>query len=296
MAADGLRNRRDSAKQIRRLRQELGEMTLAERLRIPGLDYILKNQARIAKVEKYPDVRRRSVVELAERCNYFAEHAEQVVRMALALFDQTQTAHGLGAREREWLEYAALLHDIGVHISYGRHHKHSYDLIKNGDLRGFEPEEVEVIALVARYHRRGIPKRSHEGYGGLSPALRRAIKTLSAMLRVAEGLDRSHQQSIAALAIIPGGQDYLLQIHPSGDTELELWAAQRSVAPLERVLRRIVRFEVAANRVKRPSATTRSPQKTAKKLGQPTKASDAAPLGRRRATPLTAPAAGGTTR
>ena len=304
VAAEGLRSRRISAKQIRRLRRQLAGMTLAERLRIPGLDprradlavagsilldtilkrlrateltlcdlalreglaldYIRKNQARIAKVEKYPDVRRRSVVELAERCNYFANHAGQVARMALALFDQTQANHGLGGREREWLEYAALLHDIGVHISYGRHHKHSYYLVKNGDLRGFEPEEVEVIALVARYHRRGTPKRSHEGYEELTPELRRAVKTLSAMLRVAEGLDRSHQQSVAALEIISGGQDYLLRIRPTGDTELELWAAQRTVAPLEQVLKRILRFEVTTNHVKRPSAVTRTTRKAAK--------------------------------
>ena len=304
VAADDLRNRRITAKQIRRLSRELAGMTLAERLRIPGfdprradlavagsilldtilkklgakeltlcdlalreglaLDYIRKNQARIAKVEKYPDVRRRSVVELAERCNYFAAHASQVRRMALALFDQTQSNHGLGAREREWLEYSALLHDIGVHISYGRHHRHSYYLVKNGDLREFEPEEVEVIALVARYHRRGVPKRSHEGYGDLSSELRRSVKTLAAILRVAEGLDRSHQQSVADLEIIVGGQDYLLRIRPAGDTELELWAAQRSVAPLERVLRRIVRFEVAANHVKRPAPRRKATRKTSK--------------------------------
>ena len=304
VAAEGLRSRRISAKQIRRLRRQLAGMTLAERLRTPSLDprradlavagsilldtilkklgateltlcdlalreglaidYIRKNQARIAKVEKYPDVRRRSVVELAERCNYFARHAGQVARIALALFDQTQANHGLGAREREWLEYAALLHDIGVHISYGRHHRHSYYLVKNGDLRGFEPEEVEVIALAARYHRRGTPKRSHEGFGELTPELRRAVKILSAMLRVAEGLDRSHQQSVAALEIISGGQDYLLRIRPTGDTELELWAAQRSVAPMEQVLKRIVRFEVTTNHVKRPAAVTRTTRNTAK--------------------------------
>ena len=324
VAADGLRNRRISAKQIRRLSRELAGMTLAERLRIPGLDprradlavagsflldtilkklgakeltlcdlalreglaldYIRKNQARIAKVEKYPDVRRRSVVELAERCNYFAAHASQVGRMALALFDQTQSNHGLGAREREWLEYSALLHDIGVHISYGRHHRHSYYLVKNGDLRGFEPEEVEVIALVARYHRRGVPKRSHEGYGDLSSDLRRSVKTLAAILRVAEGLDRSHQQSVADLEIIAGGQDYLLRIRPAGDTELELWAAQRSVAPLERVLRRIVRFEVAANHVKQPAPrrkTTRKTSKSPTETSQPG-STDAAPASRRR--------------
>ena len=102
-------------------------------------------------------MRRRSVFELAERCNYWPEHAQQVARLSVALFDQTRGIHGLTDREREWLEYAALLHDIGVHISYEGHHKHSYYLIKNGDLRGFEPDEIEAIALVARYHRRPRP-------------------------------------------------------------------------------------------------------------------------------------------
>ena len=68
--------------------------------------------------------------------------------------------HGSPTREREWLEYAAILHDIGVHISYERHHKHSYYLIKNGDLRGFDPDEIETIALLTRYHRRVSPKRA----------------------------------------------------------------------------------------------------------------------------------------
>ena len=73
---------------------------------------------------------------------------EHVARLALAIFDQTRAIHGLTDREREWLEYAALMHDLGSHISYARHHRHSYYLIKNGDLRGFEPEEIEVIAPV----------------------------------------------------------------------------------------------------------------------------------------------------
>ena len=307
VGSDDLRNRRISAKQIRHLRREITELTLADRLRIPGLDprradlavtgsilldtvlkrlgakeltlcdlalreglaidYIRKNQARIAKVEKYPDVRRRSVIELGERCNYWPEHSQQVARMALRVFDQTQRTHGLGTREREWLEFAALLHDIGVHISYGRHHKHSYYLVKNGDLRGFEPEEVEVMALVARYHRRGLPKRSHEGFGDLSAELRRTIKTLSAILRVAESLDRSHQQSVKSLEIIAGDQDYVLRLVPAGDTELEVWAAQRSVAPLEQALQRIIRFEVTRHRAKQSRSTARVPRKAVRGRG-----------------------------
>ncbi len=294
--SDDLRNRRIAAKQIRRLRRELGSLALAERLRIPGfdprradlavagsivldtilrrlgareltlcdlalreglaLDYIRRNRAQIAKVEEYPDVRRRSVIELAERCSYWQEHSQQVTRLALALFDQLQPAHGLGGREREWLEFAALLHDIGVHISHGRHHKHSYYLIKNGDLRGFEPEEVEVVALVARYHRRAQPKRSHEGYGPLPGTLRRTVRTLGAILRVAESLDRSHQRSVASLEVVPGSQDYLLRLRPDGDTELEVWAAQRNSAPLADALQRIIRFEVVTNHA-RPAGNRR---------------------------------------
>ena len=303
VGSDDLRNRRITAKQIGRLRRELGGLTLAERVRIPGfdprradlavagsivldtilrrlgareltlcdlalreglaLDYIRRNRAQIAKVEEYPDVRRRSVIELAERCSYWQEHSQQVARLALALFDQLQPAHGLGGREREWLEFAALLHDIGVHISYGRHHKHSYYLIKNGDLRGFEPEEVEAVALVARYHRRGRPKRSHDGYGDLRPALRRTVGMLAAILRVAESLDRSHQRSVASIEVVPGSQDYLLRLKPDGDTELEVWAAQRNSAPLARALRRIIRFEVMTSHARPAGANRRRRQREA---------------------------------
>ena len=231
-----LRNQRVSAKAIRKTRKRLVDADIAERLQMPGLDprradlnvagsilldtilrrlgaedltlcdlalreglvldYIHRNTARIRKVERYPDVRRRSVVELGERCGYWAEHAQQVARLALSIFDQTRSVHGLGEREREWLEYAALLHDVGVHISYERHHRHSYYLIKNGDLRGFEPHEIEVIALVARYHRQGTPKKSHEGYGDLGGTARATVRVLSAIVRLAEGLDRSHAQAL----------------------------------------------------------------------------------------------------
>jgi exopolyphosphatase / guanosine-5'-triphosphate,3'-diphosphate pyrophosphatase len=294
-----LRNRRVSAKSLHRLRKRLTSMTLEERLAFPGLDprradlsvagsvlldtiirklgadeftlcdlalreglvldYIHRNSARIRKVERYPDVRRRSAIELAERCGYWPEHAQQVAKIALAIFDQTRSAHGLTDRERDWLEYGALLHDLGVHISYERHHRHSYYLIKNGDLRGFDPEEIEVIALIARYHRQGTPKKSHEGYGGLRGSKRRAVKALSAMVRLAEGLDRSHSQALAGVDLYPRGGDYLARLRTSGDAELELWAAHRHVAPLEAVLGKPIRFEVAVGDFKEPSAHAHEP-------------------------------------
>ena len=279
-----LRNRRVSAKALHKLRKRLTSATLQERLAIPGLDprradlsvagsvlldtivsrlgageftlcdlalreglildYIQRNSAKIRKVERYPDVRRRSVVELGERCGYWSDHAQHVTRLAMAIFDQTRSVHGFGDRERSWLEYGALLHDVGVHISYERHHRHSYYLIKNGDLRGFDPNEIEIIALIARYHRQATPKKSHEGYGDLSGTLRRTVKTLAAMVRLAEGLDRSHSHAIAGIDLYPRSDDYLGRLRTIGDAELELWAAHRHVAPLEDVLGRPIRFEV----------------------------------------------------
>jgi exopolyphosphatase/guanosine-5'-triphosphate,3'-diphosphate pyrophosphatase len=211
------------------------------------LDYINRNVAHIRQTETYPDVRRRSVIELAERFRYAPEHTRQVARLSLALFDQTRPAHGLSDREREWLEYAALLHDIGMLINYERHHRHSYYLIKNGDLRGFEPDEIETVALVARYHRRGTPKKSHAGYQSLRGAQRATVKWLGALLRLAEGLDRSHAQVVSGIKLSEQGDTWLLHVRAAGDAELELWAAQHHIAPLEALLKHPIRFEVTGH-------------------------------------------------
>ena len=313
VSAEELRNLRVPAKALHRLRKKLTSLTLEERLAVPGLDprradlsvagsvlldtiirrlnadeftlcdlalreglvldYIHRNGARIRKVERYPDVRRRSVIELGERCRYWPEHAQQVARLALAIFDQTRSVHGLGDHERDWLEFGALLHDVGVHISYERHNRHSYYLIKNGDLRGFDPQEIEIIALIARYHRLGTPKKSHSGYGDLKRSKRRAVRALSAMVRLAEGLDRSHSQALAGIDLYPRADDYLARLRTAGDAELEVWAAHRHVAPLERVLGKPIRFEVAVSDHavsdhKEPFAHAHQPDDAARVPGQ----------------------------
>ena len=302
------RNRRVSAKQLHRVRKELLALNLEKRLRVPGLeprradlavagavlldtivrrlgapeltlcdlslreglvlDYIARHRKQIAQADRYPDVRRRSVVELAERCNYWPEHANQVARLAVALFDQTRAIHGLTDREREWLEYAAILHDIGVHISYERHHKHSYYLIKNGDLRGFEPDEIDAIALLARYHRSATPKRRHEGFAELPRKRRAAVRTLAAILRLAESLDRSHSQTISTIDLRDRGDDGLLQIRTAGDAELELWAAGRHAAPFERILGKPLRIEVSGHAyVEQPHEASRVSGQTVRRRG-----------------------------
>jgi exopolyphosphatase/guanosine-5'-triphosphate,3'-diphosphate pyrophosphatase len=226
------------------------ELTLCDFALREGLiiDYVKRNAAHIRTAERYPDVRRRSVVELGERCRYFPEHARQVSRLALELFDATQSRHELGAREREWLEYAALLHDIGSHIGYEDHHKHSFYLIRHGGLRGFEPEEVVIIGLVARYHRKGTPKKSHDGFADLSRSQRGVVRLLSAFVRLAEGFDRSHTQTVSGLSIDDEGEAVRLHLRAGDDAELELWAAMRGAEPLASLLGVPLTFDLASSR------------------------------------------------
>ena len=227
---------------LRRLGAE--DLTLCDLALREGLilDYIRRNRRHIAHADSIPDVRRRSVLELAERCHYYADHSKHVVRLALAIFDQSRDVHHLSDREREWLEYAALLHDIGAHISFARHHRHSYYLVKNGDLRGFSPEEIEVIALVARYHRRGVPRKAHAEFAQLKAGDRRAVRALASILRVAESLDRSHGQVITGLELRQGDTDLLMQLRANSDAELEVWATNRHLQPFERLVGKPVRL------------------------------------------------------
>jgi exopolyphosphatase/guanosine-5'-triphosphate,3'-diphosphate pyrophosphatase len=247
---------------LRRLGAE--DLTLCDLALREGLilDYIRRNKSQITRIDDIPDVRRRSTLELAERCNYYSEHARQVIRLALALFDQTRAIHGLTDREREWLEYAALMHDLGVHISYPRHHRHSYYLIKNGDLRGFDPIEIEVIGLIARYHRRGTPKKSHEEYAQLPSALRRTVRLLSSLLRVAESLDRSHAQVISGLELQDQGDTLLMRVHTPLDAELEVWATNRHLEAFEELVGKPVRIEAQTpDSAVKPAVTDRQSSK-----------------------------------
>jgi exopolyphosphatase/guanosine-5'-triphosphate,3'-diphosphate pyrophosphatase len=285
-SSDTVHHSRMTAKELHRVRKQVVALDLAHRLRLPGLDarradlvgagavlldtlvrlfgasevtlsdfalreglvldFIRRNRKHIASIDRFPDIRRRSVVELGERCRWYPEHAEQVARLALSLFDQTRNFHHLDDRAREWLEFAGLLHDIGGHIAYLGHHRHSYYLIRNGGLRGFAPEEIEAIALMARYHRRGRPKKSHSALSALPPAVRRAVRVGAALLRMAESLDRSHGQVIDQVEIQAVGDRFRLVLHAHAPVELERWAATRQTGPLEKLLGRPMYVEAAA--------------------------------------------------
>jgi exopolyphosphatase / guanosine-5'-triphosphate,3'-diphosphate pyrophosphatase len=135
----------------------------------------------------------------ARKCRSNERHCEHVANLALQIFDGIKGRYELPALGRDVLQAAALLHDIGYLISHSKHHKHTYHLIMHGDLPAFSPHEVELIANVARYHRRAFPKRSHANLASLTDEDRRLVAQLSGILRVADGLDRTHSQSVSSV-------------------------------------------------------------------------------------------------
>ena len=181
------------------------------------------------------NVRRESVRRLASRSGAPPRHAERVRDLALALFDQTHALHQLTALEREWLEHAALLHDLGLSVAYARHHHHSHYLIRHGDLKGFTQDEVEVIALVARYHRKAPPDPSHEAFRSLDPWKKPVVEKLAALLRVADALDRTHRGLVTKTRVVLRGKKAHLTLGARSACDLELWALKKKGKLFERV-------------------------------------------------------------
>ncbi len=195
------------------------------------LDYLLREGESRQQFES-ASVRRRSILQLARACNYEEEHAGHTARLAVRLFDELEAhgAHALDKRARELLEYAAFTHDIGAFLSHSNHQKHAYYLIRNSDLLGFDDREIDLIANVALYHRKGVPKKRHENLAGLDRAERRQVSILAAILRVAEGLDRSHLGLVKDVRVdmFRDPKSFILTLISEADCQLEVWGVQNS--------------------------------------------------------------------
>ncbi len=197
-------------------------------------------------------IRRSSVLGLARRCNWDEAHSRHVTRLALDLFDATAQLHGYGSDERELLEHASLLHDIGIHVAHESHHKHTAYLIQHGKLRGYDPEQVDALACLARYHRRGEPKPSHEPFNTLNPELQQQVTTLAALLRIADGLDLSHTGTVSSIEIDIDKSRVRIEVTGVGDLQMELWGGRRKRQLFEKVFGRRLEFAAApADRVGR---------------------------------------------
>jgi exopolyphosphatase/guanosine-5'-triphosphate,3'-diphosphate pyrophosphatase len=163
----------------------------------------------------------------ARKCRSNERHCEHVAMLALQMFDGMKTRYRLPASGRDVLQAAALLHDVGYLISHSKHHKHAYHLIMHGDLPTFAPQEVEMIANVARYHRRAFPKRTHPNLAGMSREERRVIAQLSGILRIADGLDRTHSSSVTGIKTRVLGARVRLEIEATTAPDVERADAER---------------------------------------------------------------------
>jgi exopolyphosphatase/guanosine-5'-triphosphate,3'-diphosphate pyrophosphatase len=206
----------------------IGERALREGVIV---DWMLSHGLIEDRLRYQGSVRERSVLKIAQKYQVNLEYSQRVATFALSLFDQTTGhLHNWDTDTRELLWAAAILHNCGVYVSHSAHHKHSYYLIRNGELLGFAESEIEVIANLARYHRQSIPKKKHSNYSNLpSKKHRQLVSQLSAILRLAVALDRRQIGAIEQVRceFHPDTQELHLRLqpsHPGDDCALELWS------------------------------------------------------------------------
>jgi exopolyphosphatase / guanosine-5'-triphosphate,3'-diphosphate pyrophosphatase len=215
---------------------DLNLLRTSERGLLEGLlvDYL-------ARHDQNPDlkglsIREQSVLHFGRAVHFEEAHAQTVARLALELFDTAQAAglHQLGAAQRELLRYAALLHDSGTFISYANHQAHSYYLVRNADLLGFDEAEIAIIATTVLFHRRSGPGRKQKEYSLLEKEAQEIVQVLSMLLRLAETLDRSHASIIQQARLIASERKTIcLELSAEQDCSLELNGLKPHLEPFQ---------------------------------------------------------------
>lgn len=193
----------------------------------------------------------RAAVHLGRRYHFDEPHATQVDRLACVLFDKLAPLHQLGPVDRQMLRVASLLHDVGDFISSAAHHKHTQYIIENSDLMGLAVEQRAMVAAVARYHRRAMPSTKHTAFKRFGPADKKRVRKLSAILRIADALDRAHQSKVRTLDVAMTDTEVQIAPHGAGDLALEVWTARRKAELFEKSFERTLRFELPASKVLR---------------------------------------------
>lgn len=210
------------------------EVTISEHALREG---VLFDRFGRAAGQELSNLRRTNLLRLAHQLDPDPAHAEHTAMLATALFDRTVALHGLGDDARELLDAAAIVHNVGLSISHSSHHKHTYYVVRNSEqLTGFTEHEIEMIAVISRYHRKSRPKTKHDEFDALSCDDRRLVQILAGMLRIAIGLDRRHAASVRSVRAIIDDDE--LHIEPLGrrsqdpgtsaddDLDLEIYAAR----------------------------------------------------------------------
>jgi len=215
--------------------ERLADLCKADKILVPHVGIkegvLLDLVDRMARRSK-PDSRQEqaeqaSAMALGRRYFFDEAHATHVTRMALSLFDQLHALHGLGSAARKILQAAALLHDIGQYVSYKRHHKHTLYLVRYSELPNFAPHEMNLVAAVARYHRKSEPAPHHFVWDRLQPEAQEEVRRLAAILRVADALDREHQQRVTSVAADLTDHELVLTLTGAGELLLEGWSMKK---------------------------------------------------------------------
>ncbi|MEL6937713.1 MAG: Ppx/GppA phosphatase family protein [Cyanobacteria bacterium J06598_1] len=221
---------------------ETTELTLCDASLREGLilDYIERHPQNVSKFPVQTDLRHRKAAQLAHKYNADWESNTHIASLALQLFAQTQAIHQLGTLEKDVLEYAALLHNLGQYLSLKAYHKSSRYILKRVDPRGFTDEEMLLISQVVRYHRKSAPKSKHKKFKRLSKQQQQLVWILSGILRIAVGLDRTKDQAIATLSSQMTDEKIEISVSGKGDLEVGVWAAMSDREVLEKALDRAV--------------------------------------------------------
>jgi exopolyphosphatase/guanosine-5'-triphosphate,3'-diphosphate pyrophosphatase len=188
--------------------------------------------------------------EFAERCQCDRRHVEHVRYLALQLFDQLAGELGCRPEERALLEAASLLHDVGQLVSYRKHHKHSYQLLMHAERLGLPARDRALVALISRYHRRTGPRRKHPEFAALPPGDQELVRRVSALLRVADGLDRGHTAAVETVSTELTPDNLIVRIAPrlaGADLGLECWGGSRKADVLAKMLQRDVIISTGAS-------------------------------------------------
>lgn len=179
-------------------------------------------------------------VALGRRFAFDEAHGLQVSKLAESLYDQLEEVHGLNGEGREILLAAAVLHDIGQSISYPKHHKHSHYLIAQSELPGLSLNDIQVVAVVARYHRKADPSPKHDEFAALSEKEQELVRKLAPILRIADALDREHQEKVRKVSVQVEDDEVSLDLSGDDDLELERWAVRKKSALFEEVYERAI--------------------------------------------------------
>ncbi|MGA9115527.1 MAG: Ppx/GppA phosphatase family protein [Bacteroidota bacterium] len=221
--------------------QKILRLAGADAVQIPGVglkDGLLRDMAE----ELYGSPRRirrdqvlGSALQLGRKYAFDEQHGLTVARWAVRLFDEARTLHNLGAEHRLLLETAALLHDIGQFVSVSDHHKHSHYLLTAAPVIGLSREQMAVVANVARYHRKSMPKPQHESYALLPSRDRVVVSKLASLLRLADAMDNEHASRVKDFAVEFRKPRFTLALQGEGDLLLEKWALVRKAPMFEQV-------------------------------------------------------------